>query len=91
MHRGQKNGNFGRWLTGMLRTLKRCRRWHQLWMSDEPGGGGGNLATLKDFMSCRYPPMDIFPEEDGDEFVLIKHPPCPLHLKLGKFLSIWRF
>ena len=83
MHNGRRNGNVGRWLTAVLRTLNMCRYWHQLWMSAGPGGGDGNLSKLPDFMSCRYPPMDIFSEDDGDELILVKHPPCPLHLKLG--------
>ena len=80
MHNGRRNGNVGRWLTAVLRTLNMCRYWHERWM--DPDDGGGVLSKLPDYMSCRFPPMDIFPEEDGDEYILTKHPPMPLHLKL---------
>ena len=83
---GRKNGNRGRYLKLENKCVENIMEWHNAWMTQTDG----NKARLKDFMSCEYPPLDLFGPGDDKTPILLRNPPPPLHLYLGIF-SLYLF
>ena len=73
-----KFGDTGRWREGPWRTAKNCQEWYDKWMTETQEKTG----QMKNYISCRYPPMDIFGPEYEDVPYLQLFPPGPLHVGL---------
>ena len=76
---GEKTGGPGKWTTGILRTLKRCQDWYELWQQLE----NGDVKKLMRYMGNRYPPIPIFEDDKENELILSLYPPPMLHILLG--------
>ena len=76
-----KFGNAGRWREGPWRTLNNCQEWYERWMAET----GEDEDKLPNYMSMKYPALDLFGPESGDVPLLVLCPPGPLHVGiLGK-------
>ena len=76
-----KYGNAGRWREGAWRTANNCQEWYERWMAET----GEDEDKLPNYMSMKYPALDLFGPESGDVPLLVLCPPGPLHVGiLGK-------